>query len=84
MYAALAAVGAPASLIERLWEITLAPAAAEPAGDERARDEAHRALRALQASLEPRDVEARFVRETEAAIARGAWDRVAAFLDWGT
>lgn len=82
VYAALAAVGAPAPVIERLWAIVLAPAAAEPGGDERARGEAHRALRALQASLEAPDVEARFVRETEAAIARGAWDRVTAFLDW--
>ena len=42
------AAGAPASLIERLWAIAVSPAAAEPGGDERARDEAHRALRALQ------------------------------------
>jgi hypothetical protein len=83
VYMALAAVGVPASLIERLWEIALAPAAAEPGGDEHARDEAHRALRALQASVDPRDVEARMARETEAAIARGAWDRVAELLDWG-
>jgi hypothetical protein len=77
VFASLRAVGAPASIVERLWSIALQPAAADPDPDSEPEDgpplTVRGALNVLEDTTTVPGIDARLLQEAEAAAARGAW-----------